>query len=248
MELEGYVVIVTGAAQGIGECISRKLASEGANLFLADIQANKLSSVRDSIREGGARVETATIDITDPAQTDAMVEAALHSYGRIDALVNNAGIDCPYGKAWEIDREHWRRVIDVNLNGTWWSTQSVIPHMIEAESGKIVMISSSTARSASPEISPVYPASKAALIGLTISLSAQLESLGILVNAIAPGATGNTGSSFPEGRAAKYLAQYPLGFGGPQPIADAVSFLLRSSGDWISGAVLNISGGVVRGI
>ena len=247
-ELAGKVAIVTGAAQGVGECIARTLAADGASLLLADIQREKLESVATSLRSHGARVESAVVDISEPEQTDQMTEVATRAFGRIDALVNNAAIDAPPGLAWEIDADHWRRVIEVNLSGAWWCTRSVLPHMMERGTGKIVTISSISARMATPETSPAYSAAKAGLIGMTISLSVQLEPHGILVNAITPGATGTTGNPMPEDQRKLYDVVFPLGLGGAQPISDAVLFLLRSSGDWISGAVLNISGGSIRGV
>jgi len=247
-ELNGQVAIVTGAAQGIGECIARNLASDGASILLADIQEEKVTSVARSLRDEGMHAESIGIDITDPAQVDQMVARALEAFGRIDALVNNAGLDAPPGQAWEIDESHWRKVIDIDLSGAWWCTRAVLPYMREHQRGKIVMISSISARMASPETSPAYSAAKAGLIGLTIALSVQLEGQGILVNAITPGATGSTGTPLSEAERNLYSMVLPLGTGGPEPMAEAVRFMLRPSGDWISGAVFNISGGALRGM
>lgn len=247
-QLNERVAIVTGAAQGIGECIARNLASDGARVLLADIRADKVEEVASSLRDEGMHAESFCVDITDPSRAAEMVARALEVFGQVDALVNNAGLDAPPGQAWEIAETHWRDVIDVNLSGAWWCTQAVISHMRKRHRGKIVTISSASARMASPETSPAYSAAKAGLIGLTISLSVQLEGQGILVNAITPGATGNTGTPLSEVERNLYSFAFPLGTGGPQPIADAVRFLLRPSGDWISGAVLNISGGLLRGM
>jgi 3-oxoacyl-[acyl-carrier protein] reductase len=118
--------------------------------------------------------------------------------------------------------------------------------MKERGSGRIVFISSGSARIAEHDISVAYNASKAGLIGLTIGLSVHLEPFGILVNAVAPGPTG-TGHPMTERQRTAYLEQFPLGLGGPEPIADAVRYLARGSGNWVSGAVLNVSGGWVRG-
>jgi NAD(P)-dependent dehydrogenase (short-subunit alcohol dehydrogenase family) len=247
-ELRDDAVIVTGAARGIGACIARSLASDGARVLLADIREDEVAAVASRLRDEGMRAESIGVDIRDPVQTEAMADRALTAFGRIDALINNAGLDAPPGRAWEIDESHWREVIDVDLSGAWWCSRAVLPAMRKRGSGKIVMISSISARVASPETSPAYSAAKAGLIGLTISLSVQLEGEGILVNAITPGATGNTGTPLSEAERSLYSLVLPLGTGGPQPIADAVRFLLRPSGDWISGAVFNISGGALRGM
>lgn len=247
-ELIDTVAIVTGAAQGIGECIARTLAADGATLLLADIQEAKVAGVAASLRQDGARVESVPVDIAEPKLTNAMVSAALRHFGRVDALVNDASIDAPPGLAWEIDEAHWRKLIDVDLSGSWWCIKSVLPHMMERGAGRIVTISSITARSGSPRYSPAYVAAKAGLIGLIVGLSVQLEQFGILVNGITPGTIGTTGTPMTEEERAAYLATYPLGFGGPQPVADAVRFLLRPSGNWMSGAIMNVSGGRWRGM
>lgn len=247
-ELVDCVVIVTGAAQGIGECIARTLAADGATLLLADIQESKVAGVAASLRKGGARVEAAPVDIAEPKSAAAMAEAALRHFGRVDALVNNAAIDAQPGLAWEIDEAHWRRFIDVDLSGPWWCIKAVLPQMMERRRGRIVTISSIAARVGSPRHSPAYSAAKAGLLGLTIHLSVQLEPFGIRVNAITPGTIGTTGTPMTEDEKVRYLADYPLGFGGPQPVADAVQYLLRPSGDWISGAVMNVTGGRLRGM
>jgi len=246
--LADSIVIVTGAAQGIGECIARTLARDGAQLLLADIQEAKVGAVAAELRAQGARAESVAVDIADPRLATQMVDVGLRKFGRIDALVNDAGIDAPPGRAWEIDEAHWRRLIDVDLSGPWWCIKAVLPHMIERRRGKIVTISSISARTGSLRYSPAYAAAKAGLIGLTVSLSVQLERFGILVNAVTPGTIGTTGTPMTEDEQQTYLTAYPLGFGGPQPVADAVQFLLRASGDWLSGTVMNVSGGKWRGM
>jgi NAD(P)-dependent dehydrogenase (short-subunit alcohol dehydrogenase family) len=245
--LEGQVAIVTGAAQGIGRCIAETLARDGASVVLADIQDEKAGEVAAAIRDDGGEADAVAVDVRDPARAEAMVAFALQRYGEVDLLVNDAGIDAPPGEAWTIDEDHWRAVIDTNLSGPWWCTKAAIPHMKERGSGRIIFISSGSARIGEHDISVAYNASKSGLIGLTVGLSVHLEPFGILVNAVAPGPTG-TGQPMTERQRAGYLEQFPLGLGGPQPIADACLYLARSSGDWISGAVLNVSGGWVRGL
>lgn len=246
--LSDSVVIVTGAAQGIGERIAHTLADAGATLVLADIQTEKVASVAERLRRAGTVAEAVHVDVAEPALANALVATALDRFGRVDALVNNGALDALPGTAWEIDEAHWRRFIDVDLSGQWWCTKAVLPHMMDRRQGRIVFISSVVARVGSRLFSPAYAAAKAGLIGLTISLSTQLEEYGILVNAITPGSTGSTGTPMSDDEIREHMAQFPLGLGGPQPVADAVRYLLDTSGTWISGAVLNVSGGNIRGI
>lgn len=241
MSIENQCVIVTGAAQGIGECVARTLAGAGARLLLADIQEEKVAGVAHEL--GCHSIE---VDVAQPQSAAGMVDKAMALYGRIDALVNVAGIDAPYIDALDVTEEHWRKLIDVDLNGQWWCTSAALPHMVKQGSGRIVMISSIVALSGTATISPAYSAAKSGIIGLVVGLSANMERHGVLVNAIAPGYIGTTGTPTPPEEERQYLANYPLGWGGPQPVADAVIYLLGDSGKWISGVVMNVSGGLIR--
>jgi len=241
MSLEGQRVVVTGAAQGIGERTARTLAARGCRLYLTDIQADKVAAVADELGAGHGPV-----DIADPASAQAMIADAVAQLGIIDSLVNIAGIDGPTPTALEETEEHWRQIIDTDLSGPWWVTRAVLPHMMERGGGRIVITASITGPMGFPDFSPSYHAAKAGLIGLTTGLSAQLEEHGLLVHAIVPGYIG-TGRPMPQSEIDAYKAKQALGLGGPQPVADAVCYLLDSSGDWISGAVMNVTGGLWRG-
>lgn len=245
-ELEGKVALVTGAAQGIGESIATFFARDGAAVMLADIQEEKVRGVAERLAGDGHNTAATYVDIANPNSARAMVETTLERFGQIDILVNNAGIDAPPGLAWELTEDDWNRLINTNLSGEWWCTQAVLPHMMERKSGRIIFISSVSARMGASHISVAYNAAKSGLIGLTIGLSVQLEGHGILVNAITPGRTGTGTPISPENRA-KHERDFPLGIGGPEPIAHACLYLARESGDWVSGTVLNVSGGRWRG-
>ncbi len=244
--LDGRVAIITGAAQGIGESIATFLAAAGASVFLADVQEERVGDVAAGLRSEGHRAASCFVDICDPRSAQSMVTSCLDEFGTVDVLVNNAGIDAPPGAAWEIPEEHWRRLIDTNLSGAWWCTAAALGPMMQKRSGRIVFISSGSARIGDPGISVAYNASKAGLIGLMIGLSVHLEPFGILVNAIAPGYTG-TGEPMSEEERAAYDEAHPLGIVGPEPIARACVYLASEGGDWITGAVLNVSGGWWRG-
>jgi NAD(P)-dependent dehydrogenase (short-subunit alcohol dehydrogenase family) len=246
-DLSGKVVIVTGAAGGIGSCISQFFAACGASLLLADIRVAECAELAKSLQRQGHRATAIAVDVVDPVSAENMVSVTIKEFGLIDVLINCAGIDAPRGLAWELNDQHWRRVIDADLSGSWWCSKAVIPHMIERRSGRIIFIGSVAARRGNRSTSVAYNAAKAGLNGLTIGLAKQLEPYGILVNTVAPGPTGNTGEPMTEEEVAAENAQYPLGLGGPEPIAHACLYLARNSGNWVSGSVLNVSGGRWQG-
>jgi NAD(P)-dependent dehydrogenase (short-subunit alcohol dehydrogenase family) len=245
--LHGKVVIVTGAAGGIGRCISRFFAARGAAVMLADIRAAEAAELSQSLRREGHRTASVAVDIVDPDSARHMAALTIKEFGVIDVLISCAGIDAPRGCAWELGDQHWRRVIDADLSGSWWCSKAVIPHMIERRSGRIIFIGSVAGRRGSRGTSVAYNAAKAGLNGLTFGLAMQLEPYGILVNTVAPGATGNTGEPMTEEEVAAANLLYPLGLGGPEPIAHACLYLAGTSGNWVSGTVLNVSGGRWQG-
>ena len=236
-------VIVTGAAQGIGESVARHLATRGHRLVLADIQANAVAVIARDL--GASSVE---VDIASPESAREMARSAIATLGRVDALVNVAGLDAPPGTALTTDDDLWRRVVDVDLSGPWWCTKALLEHFLDAGGGRVVIISSVAAWRGYDQITPAYSAAKAGLHGLVTALAHQLERSGILVNAIAPGATG-TGAfrDWSEEELGILERNAPLGLGGPEPIARMVEHLLGPGGDWISGAILNVSGGNTKG-
>ncbi|MFF4253903.1 SDR family NAD(P)-dependent oxidoreductase [Streptomyces sp. NPDC001663] len=243
--LTDSTVVVTGAYGGIGRALVTDLLEQGAQVVAADIVADKGPWSGSPDPEN---LLSHHVDISDWRSCEALAKATYERFGSVDALVNNAAIDAPPGLAWEITEEHWDRLVSVNLSGAWRCTRAFLDGMREQKHGRVVMMSSITARHGSARYSPAYAAAKAGLIGLTSGLSAQLEADGILVNAITPGATGNTGTPMTPDEAASLDRDFPLGVGGTQPVVDAVNYLLGPSGSWISGAVLNVTGGQLRGI
>lgn len=235
-------VIVTGAAQGIGAAVADHLVAQGHRLVLADIQRDKLRLVAE--RLGAPAVD---VDIADPESVDAMVTQTLSLNTRIYGLVNVAGIDAPDASWEDIDVQHWRRIVDVDLSGQWWCVRSVLPHMIAAGGGRIVTISSVCGVVPCAGVSVAYGAAKAGVIGMTMALAKEVERHGVMVNAVAPGATGNTGTPMTTEHRRQYDEKFPLGPIGTEPVANAVSYLLGSGGDFVSGTVLNVSGGYWHG-
>jgi NAD(P)-dependent dehydrogenase (short-subunit alcohol dehydrogenase family) len=244
-ELTGKVAVVTGAARGIGARIAEFMAQDGASVVLADIRADEVAGRARQMAGMGLKSTALEVDIKDPGSAKTMIETTIKMFGFIDLLVNNAAIDSPQAQEWESTDEHWKLIIDTNLSGAWWCSKAVIPHMISRRNGRLIFISSVAARRGSKGTSVAYNAAKAGLIGLTIGLSTQLEKYGILVNAVMPGPTGTGRAMTTDEVTAE--ADFPLGIVGPDPIAHACLYLARESGAWISGSVLNVSGGRWRG-
>jgi len=241
-DIAGKSALITGAAGGIGSAVAAYLASAGADLILTDIDRDRLSSIARNF-EGSPALPR---DLTKPDEVDAMIAEALARVGRIDALVHCAGLDSPRARAWELGPDHWLSIIDADLNAAWWCVRALLPHMIARKQGRIILISSVAARVPTITTSVAYNAAKAGIHGLVMGLSKQIEADGIRVNAIAPGPTG-TGVAMTSEELADYRETHPLGEGGVEPVAHAVGYLLGSGGDWISGSILNVSGGRWRG-
>ncbi|CAN7635122.1 SDR family NAD(P)-dependent oxidoreductase [Brucella pseudogrignonensis] len=242
----GKIAVVTGGAGGIGSCIARLFASRGATVVVADKRIEEARLVAQSITQADGMARACFVDISVLKSVEDLMAEAVGWFGRIDLLVHTAAIDAPRGLAWEIDEDHWRTVTDVNLSGAWWCCKAALPYMIAARAGRIVLMSSISYRQGSDGVSVAYNAAKAGLVGLTIGLAKQVERYGILVNAIAPGSIG-TGQPMTEEELAYDKMNFPLPIVGPGPVADACLYLCGNAGDWISGTVLNVSGGRMHG-
>lgn len=241
---EGRVAIVTGASQGIGETIARELAAEGATIVLVDIQKDKLEAVARSIAEAGGRAEARDADVGDTAAVDRTVAAVAAAHGRIDHLVNNAGITRDT-LLMRMKEEDWDAVLRVNLKGTFNFSRAVLRTMIGARYGRIVNIASVAGQMGNAGQAN-YAASKAGVIAFAKSLAREIGSRGITVNAVAPGfiATAMTGA-LPEDVRKAYLELIPLKkFGLPIDVANAVKFLLSDDAAYITGQVVSVNGGM----
>ena len=239
--LDGEVAIVTGAAQGIGRGIANVLAEAGAKIVIGDLQ--NASSTVEEIRGNGGDVVSIVMDTSSSDDAHALVELALNEYGRLDSLVNNAGIDAPKGNAWDLTDEEWRRTIDFNLSGLFYCSKAVLKPMLAAGKGSIVNISSQSARHGSKGGSPAYNASKAGVLGLTVALSVQVADKGVRVNAIMPGPVLPRDFGFSAEELAAREREIPLGWGIPRDIGEAVRYLVGPSARWVSGTALQMRGG-----
>ena len=245
MILSGKVAVVTGGAQGIGKEIAMSLAREGADVVIADVNAEILTQTEKEIASLGRGVAHFAVDVTNLAQIEEMVNKTLDKFKKIDILVNNAGITRD-ALLVRMKEEDWDKVIAVNLKGTFNCTKVVSKIMMKQRSGKIVNIASIIGLMGNVGQAN-YAASKAGIIGLTKSVAKELAPRGINVNAIAPGfiQTEMT-AKLPEEIKAKMLERIPLAkFGTPKDVANLVSFLASESASYITGQVVTIDGGMV---
>jgi len=244
MLFEGRVSIVTGASQGIGETIASDLAREGARVVLVDIQKDKLEAVAGRIRESGGTAVCHEADVARLEDAIRVVEAVLRDYGRIDYLVNNAGITRD-NLLLRMKEEEWDAVIGVNLKGCWNFSKAVIKSMVAGRYGRIVNIASVVGLAGNPGQAN-YAASKAGVMGFSRALAREVASRGITVNCVAPGyiATAMT-DKLPEEIKQAFMAGIPLKrFGLPNEVAFAVKFLLSEEAAYITGQVINVNGGM----
>lgn len=257
MRLEGKSAIVTGAAQGLGEAIARRLAIEGCSVLIADVNAEKAEAAASAIVETtGQRAIGKKVDVTDADGCGIMVEEAVAAFGKLDILVANAGI-LKAGDITEMDPADWRRVLEVNLTGYFLCAQAAARVMREQKSGSIVQINSKSGKKGSFR-NGAYAASKFGGIGLTQSIALDLAPFGVRVNAVCPGNLldgtlwqnslfdqyAQTQGLTPEQVRAKYESQVPLGRGATyEDVSGVVVFLCSEDAAYMTGQAINVTGG-----
>jgi len=235
-------VIITGANRGIGLAIATDLAGRGFDVALFDLD---LAALKEAAAPLGPRARAYAADIVDYAAVEAAVKAVLDDFGAIYGLVNNAGM-VKDGLLLRMSPEDWRRVIDVNLNGTFYCTRCVAPIMMRQRVGRIVNISSVIGLTGNAGQAN-YAASKAGIIGLTKSVAKELGGRGVTCNAIAPGFIKSAmTAALPEKVQTDMLQRIPLKrFGSGQDVAGLVRFLLSEEAAYITGQTLVVDGGMV---
>ena len=249
MEFSGQVALVTGAGQGIGEAIALALAREGADLVVNDVTEERAAGAADRIRGLGRRALVCAADVSSGAAVQAMFDAAVREFGRLDILINNAGIGQRL-LAEDISEADWRRVIDVNLTGVFLCAQAALRIMKPLKRGQIVNIASIAGQRISIHGAAHYTAAKAGVIGLTRHLAYELGPFGIRVNALCPGET-MTPLMERIGDPAVLEATrrlIPLGrSGAPDDQANAVLLLLSERASYMTGVALTVDGGMSLG-
>ena len=251
VDLQGQVALVTGAARGIGRAIATALAANGASVVWTDRDAAALQAA------AGAEMALG-LDVTRPEQIDGALSAVTGRFGRIDILVNNAGIGTgPAERASieAVDPEQWARVLDVDLTGVFRMSRAFAAPMIARRAGRIINIASVVGL-VPLRLQSAYVAAKAGVVNLTRSMALELAPYGVLVNAIAPGATQTEtwqdwigdASSQQQALYARLLSHIPLGRAArPEEIANAALFLAAPASSYVTGHVLTVDGGWTAG-
>ena len=242
--LKNKVAIITGGSRGIGYAIARTFAANGASLLLVALHEDRLLHAQKEIRGIGGNVEIIFGDIAEPDFSQRIVARSMKMFGTIDILVNCAGTitRTPFDS---LTLEEWHRVINVNLHGTFYLSQAVLPILCAKHYGKIINITSQMARLPHPNASPSYAVSKAGMVALTRHLAYHYAQYNICVNAIAPGSidTDLPKSMPPEARQ-RFKNDVPLKrLGNPEEVGDLALFLASDNSNYITGATMNISGG-----
>ena len=242
--LEGKVCLITGAGQGIGEATALKFAREGAVVIACDLKQEQVDAVAQACRAAGAQAEGQVMDVTNRAQVDAVVAQVMTAHGRIDVLVNNAGITQD-ARLQKMTLEQFDRVIDVNLRGVFHCAQAVAGHMTQQGSG-VILNASSVVGLYGNFGQTNYAAAKFGVIGFTKTWARELSPKGVRVNAVAPGFIKTPMIATVPDKVLDELAQkVPLKrLGQAEEIANAYAFLASDEASYITGAVIEVDGGL----
>ena len=243
MTVSGKVVLVTGASRGIGRAIAQALAAAGATVVLGARDETRLAEAVDAIVSSGGRASAVSLDVGQRASVDAALAAVLERHGRIDGLVNNAGITRD-NLLLRMKAEEWEAVLSTNLTGVYHCTQAALRPMLKQRSGRIVNVTSVVGITGNAGQAN-YAASKAGVIGFTKSVAREVASRAITVNAVAPGFIDTEMTAAMTDKAKEAVASsIPMGrVGRPEDVAGAALFLVSRDADWMTGVILDVAGG-----
>jgi 3-oxoacyl-[acyl-carrier protein] reductase len=238
------VALITGSSRGIGRATALALCRAGYGIVVASPEIEKNEEVAAEIRACGGRAQTLDLDLCSQESVKTGFAQVLKDLGRIDVLVNNAGVTRD-ALSMRMKNDDWALVLQINLTGAFWCAQQALPGMMKQRWGRIVNISSVVGRAGSPGQAN-YASSKAGIIGLTKALAQEVGSRNITVNAVAPGYIDTDMTrGLPEELKQKMLAGVPLGrMGLPEDVAGAVKFLVSDEAAYITGAVIDVNGGM----
>ncbi|HEV8641586.1 MAG TPA: 3-oxoacyl-[acyl-carrier-protein] reductase [Methylomirabilota bacterium] len=242
--LTGRVAIVTGGSRGIGAAIAASLAQNGAAVVVSGRDVDRLERAVKDLEAGGATALGVVADAASREDADRLVETAKQRFGRIDVLVNNAGMTRD-GLLVRMKDEDWDLVMEVNLRGAFLMTRAASKIMVRQKSGRVINIAS-TAGAMGNAGQANYSAAKAGLIGFTKAAARELAHWSILVNAVAPGLIEtNMSAAMPEAARQELLSRVPLGrIGTPREVAEVVRFLAGDGATYITGQVFHVNGGL----
>ena len=255
--LAGKVAAVTGAGQGNGRAIARRLAAEGASLFVSDIRQDLLDKLESEIAEAGGTISTGVFDASKVAEAKRFISAVVDRYGRIDVLVSNAG-GIRAAPFLEVSEEKWDWTVDLNMKGLFFHMQEAAKQMKEQGSGTIINIASVAGIAGGATFSPPYAATKAAVINLTKTAAVKMAEFGVTVNAVAPGIVDTAFSwtldeeigvkkmGLPPGEFTRRRGDdVPMGrLSQPEDVSNIVAFLASPDAGYITGETINVSGGM----
>jgi 3-oxoacyl-[acyl-carrier protein] reductase len=242
MRLNGKVALVTGAGGGLGTAISKRFAVEGASLICADRDGARAEATASAIAKAGGSVRAFRADVADPVECEAQVAEAVRQFGRIDIVVNNAGIAL-HKLALDTSLEDWDRVLRINLTGSFLTAKAAARHMVKQGGGRIIQIGSISGQRGNMG-GIAYGASKAAVMHVCKVLAVELSGQGVMVNAIAPGPIETGISRHGPTRKRGYLERIPTQcYGTVDAVANAALYLASDECTWVTGHILNVDGG-----
>jgi len=241
---ERRVALVTGASRGIGLAIAERLALKGYNLAICATRQETVARVSEHLGQYGGEVLANAVDVSDSASVKEWIQQSAKTLGRLDVLINNAGV-ARDNLAMRMKDEEWKQVIDTNLGSVFFCSRAALRFMMRARFGRIINISSVVASMGNPGQAN-YCASKGAVDAMTRSLAREVGSRGITVNAVAPGfITTDMTAALGDDATRHLTGQIPLGrLGSPEDVAAAVSFLASDEAGYITGQVLHVNGGM----